>query len=63
MGERSTQLTVDELAALRSEIRTVLNRYAREPGERAYTGTRLALVAIPWFVLETTDSPARMGFW
>ncbi|GAB3727110.1 hypothetical protein GCM10027590_33050 [Nocardiopsis nanhaiensis] len=27
----------------------------------AYTGTRLAMIAIPWFVLETTGSPAQMG--
>ena len=27
----------------------------------AYTGTRLAMIAIPWFVLETTGSPALMG--
>ncbi|KOX16514.1 MFS transporter [Nocardiopsis sp. NRRL B-16309] len=27
----------------------------------AYTGTRLALVAVPWFVLTTTGSPADMG--
>ncbi len=27
----------------------------------AYTGTRLAMIAIPWFVLETTGSPAHMG--
>lgn len=26
-----------------------------------YTATRLAMVAVPWFVLETTGSPARMG--
>ncbi|OLT28339.1 ArsR family transcriptional regulator [Nocardiopsis sp. CNR-923] len=35
MGERRTQLTVDELTALREDIREVLDRYAREPGERA----------------------------
>ncbi|MCY9783031.1 helix-turn-helix domain-containing protein [Nocardiopsis sp. EMB25] len=52
MGERSTQLTVDELAALRSEIRTVLNRYAREPGERADTeapGSRVVRVQFAAF--------------
>ncbi|WP_017605848.1 MFS transporter [Nocardiopsis alkaliphila] len=27
----------------------------------AYIGTRLAMIAIPWFVLETTGSPAHMG--
>lgn len=27
----------------------------------SYTGTRIALIAIPWFVLETTGSPAYMG--
>jgi MFS family permease len=27
----------------------------------AYTGTRLAMIAIPWFVMETTGSPAHMG--
>ncbi|OLT28330.1 MFS transporter [Nocardiopsis sp. CNR-923] len=27
----------------------------------ALTGTRISLVAVPWFVLETTDSPAHMG--
>ena len=27
----------------------------------AYTGTRLAMIAIPWFVLETTGSPTHMG--
>ncbi|MEU3016881.1 MFS transporter [Nocardiopsis sp. NPDC007018] len=27
----------------------------------AYTGTRLAMIALPWFVLETTGSPAHMG--
>lgn len=26
-----------------------------------YTATRLALIAVPWFVLETTGSPAHMG--
>ncbi|MBR8742064.1 MFS transporter [Nocardiopsis sp. MG754419] len=27
----------------------------------AYLGTRLAMIAIPWFVLESTGSPAHMG--
>lgn len=27
----------------------------------AYMGTRLAMIALPWFVLETTGSPAHMG--
>ena len=27
----------------------------------AYTGTRLAMIALPWFVLQTTGSPAHMG--
>lgn len=27
----------------------------------AYMGTRLAMIALPWFVLETTGSPAYMG--
>lgn len=27
----------------------------------SYTATRLALIAVPWFVLETTGSPAHMG--
>lgn len=27
----------------------------------AYMGTRLAMIALPWFVLQTTGSPAHMG--
>lgn len=27
----------------------------------AYAGTRLAMIALPWFVLQTTGSPAHMG--
>ncbi|WP_121188282.1 helix-turn-helix domain-containing protein [Nocardiopsis sp. Huas11] len=42
MSERRTRLTVDELAALREEIRAVLDRYARDvdedvPGARVVT--------------------------
>ncbi|MFE3458520.1 helix-turn-helix domain-containing protein [Nocardiopsis aegyptia] len=59
MSERRTRLTVDELAALREEIRAVLDRYARDveedvPGGRVVT-THFAAFPSP----DPDDEPPR----
>ncbi|KOX16464.1 helix-turn-helix domain-containing protein [Nocardiopsis sp. NRRL B-16309] len=59
MSERRTRLTLDELAALREEVRAVLDRYARDveedvPGGRVVT-THFAAFASP----DPDDEPPR----